>query len=177
MRIQFVVPFFCFVIGAIKGIISPVLKSKEIGMRHCFIKSFAFLALTIFFVNGCATGRGRKVEVQPETSNHMASMQAELAAKDQQIQDLQYQLDQSRSSYLGNYVSDRSTGSKSSIIRVSGVSGMDIQRALKRAGFEPGPIDGRIGKKTKAAVKAFQRSRGLYADGIVGEKTWAHLQG
>ena len=31
-------------------------------------------------------------------------------------------------------------------------------------------------RKTKAAVKEFQRKQGLTADGIVGEKTWKLLQ-
>ncbi len=37
----------------------------------------------------------------------------------------------------------------------------DIQRALAKAGFNPGPIDGVIGSQTMAAVNAFQRDRNL----------------
>lgn len=37
----------------------------------------------------------------------------------------------------------------------------DIQRALLAAGHNPGPIDGRIGSQTMAAVGSFQRARGL----------------
>jgi peptidoglycan hydrolase-like protein with peptidoglycan-binding domain len=55
------------------------------------------------------------------------------------------------------------------------VSATELQRALLRAGFDPGPVDGKLGKKTKAAVKAFQRKQGLTADGVVGEKTWSAL--
>lgn len=35
--------------------------------------------------------------------------------------------------------------------------------------------DGIFGKLTEEAVKEFQRSHGLVADGIVGEKTWAKI--
>lgn len=35
--------------------------------------------------------------------------------------------------------------------------------------------DGDFGAQTHDAVLSYQRSRGLYADGIVGEKTWAFL--
>lgn len=52
---------------------------------------------------------------------------------------------------------------------------MDIQRALKNAGFYDGGIDGKIGPKTKTAIEAFQKAKGLVADGKVGPKTWAEL--
>ena len=38
-------------------------------------------------------------------------------------------------------------------------------------GYDPGPIDGSPGAKTTAAVKKFQSSNGLSADGIVGPAT------
>lgn len=50
-----------------------------------------------------------------------------------------------------------------------------IQQALKNAGFYKGEIDGKIGSKTKIAIKAFQKSKGLSADGVVGQKTWNEL--
>ena len=36
-------------------------------------------------------------------------------------------------------------------------------------------VDGDFGIKTENAVKSFQKSKGLVADGIVGEKTWSAL--
>ena len=39
-------------------------------------------------------------------------------------------------------------------------------------GFNPGPIDGIFGSKTTGAVKEFQKSKGIKADGIVDQKTW-----
>lgn len=52
-----------------------------------------------------------------------------------------------------------------------------IQHILARKGFDPGIIDGIWGRRTEAAVKAFQRSKGLVADGIVGPVTWKALFG
>jgi hypothetical protein len=51
----------------------------------------------------------------------------------------------------------------------------DIQARLRDLGFDPGPIDGIRGPKTIAAVKAFQLSRGLAVDGIVGPMTRSAL--
>lgn len=47
----------------------------------------------------------------------------------------------------------------------------DIQTALKNAGFYNSPIDGKIGPKTKKAIREFQKANSLKSDGIVGEKT------
>lgn len=51
-----------------------------------------------------------------------------------------------------------------------------IQRALTALGYKPGPIDGKYGALTRAAVRAFQARVGLVADGIVGPKTDSHLR-
>ena len=51
----------------------------------------------------------------------------------------------------------------------------NIQRALITKGFVPGEVDGVWGRRTIAAVRAFQESVGLRADGIVGPKTSAKL--
>jgi len=54
---------------------------------------------------------------------------------------------------------------------------VDLQTRLKTLGFDPGAIDGIFGSGTDAAVRAFQRARGIAADGIVGSQTWARLLG
>jgi len=45
------------------------------------------------------------------------------------------------------------------------------QQWLKDLGYDPGPVDGKPGKRTDAAVRAFQRDRGLKVDGMWGPKT------
>ncbi len=47
----------------------------------------------------------------------------------------------------------------------------DVQRLLKRKGFDPGPVDGLFGPRTLQAVLALQKARGLTTDGIVGPRT------
>ncbi len=54
----------------------------------------------------------------------------------------------------------------------------DIQQRLKSLlaeSTDPGTIDGAFGPKTESAVRAFQRTRRLTIDGIVGLKTWVEL--
>ncbi|MDP2980554.1 MAG: peptidoglycan-binding protein [Candidatus Omnitrophota bacterium] len=51
----------------------------------------------------------------------------------------------------------------------------EVQTALKNAGFDPGSFDGKIGPRTRQAIKDFQKSKGLVPDGVVGPKTWANL--
>jgi peptidoglycan hydrolase-like protein with peptidoglycan-binding domain/DNA invertase Pin-like site-specific DNA recombinase len=46
-----------------------------------------------------------------------------------------------------------------------------LQRSLRLVGERPGPIDGRFGPRTEAAVIRFQRQHGLTADGLVGDAT------
>ncbi len=42
-----------------------------------------------------------------------------------------------------------------------------VQRALVARGYEPGPIDGIVGTRTRAAVRAFQEDAGFRATGEV----------
>ncbi|MGE4272635.1 MAG: peptidoglycan-binding protein [Desulfitobacterium sp.] len=56
-----------------------------------------------------------------------------------------------------------------------GPSVVHLQQLLTSHGFSPGAIDGIFGPKTEAAVIAFQKSRGLAVDGIVGVRTWTAL--
>jgi hypothetical protein len=61
-------------------------------------------------------------------------------------------------------------GSRNSAVKV-------LQQGLENKGFACGYPDGIFGRKTAKAVKAFQRSRGLVVDAIVGPATWAALFG
>jgi len=56
-------------------------------------------------------------------------------------------------------------------------SDRDIQQALKNAGVYSGAIDGKLGPRSKKAIKLFQEQNGLSADGKVGPRTWKKLSG
>ena len=55
-------------------------------------------------------------------------------------------------------------------------SAKEVQQALKAAGFDPGSTDGKMGPRTKTAIREFQLANGLQADGKVGPRTWTKLQ-
>ncbi len=44
-----------------------------------------------------------------------------------------------------------------------------IQRGLREQGFDPGPLDGVIGRRTRAAIRRWQAARGLPPTGYVDE--------
>jgi putative chitinase len=52
----------------------------------------------------------------------------------------------------------------------------DLQKKLKELGFNPGAIDGDFGPAVQTALIAFQKSKGLLADGIAGPRTFAALK-
>ncbi len=71
-----------------------------------------------------------------------------------------------------------STGTESFPSLKQGLCGPEVeylQRQLQAAGFFEGTVDGVFDARTKAAVMAFQRARGLEVNGIAGPKTWAAL--
>ncbi len=57
----------------------------------------------------------------------------------------------------------------------TGTQVKQLQERLLKLGFKPGATDGVFGPGTKAAVSEFQKSKGLVADGVVGEQTWTSL--
>ena len=69
---------------------------------------------------------------------------------------------------------------KSAAIRQLNMTGMpdlgrnkvrQVQDALEAKGFDPGPIDGIAGPRTKAAIRKFQNRFGMKASGEIDNQT------
>lgn len=132
-------------------------------------KLLILIAASAFAVSGCAaTVKARPQPADMGSEARIRELQEEVLAKDERIRELERQAELSTPS--------AAPASKTGIVRVAGVTVSDVQMALKRAGIDPGPVDGRGGSKTRQAVKEFQKRKNLKADGIVGKKTWALLK-
>ena len=135
---------------------------------------FFLLFISSVFVAGCATTRPRPA---PDTdpSQKVHELQNQLQAKDREIQDLQAQLESYSRAVDSGFSVSKSKNTPNPMIHVPGVTPKALQAALKKSGCYTGPVDGDLGKKTKKALKEFQKKHGLSADGVVGERTWALL--
>lgn len=129
---------------------------------------FAKMILSVFLIFplvGCATG-----------SKKQAGQPSGVSEKSQKA----YQQESHSMDYEDNntWLSDsyEKTGKKTYSELATELSPKQIQRALKKAGFYKGGIDGKIGSKTKEAIIKFQKANGLKGDGIVGKRTSEYLR-
>ena len=68
-----------------------------------------------------------------------------------------------------------SSSKKDGILRVDAAADQ-VQLALKNAGYYTGPVDGKLGEKTKKAAAEFQKAHNLNADGVIGKRTLTILK-
>ncbi len=52
----------------------------------------------------------------------------------------------------------------------------EAQRLLGRLGYDAGPADGRMGERTRTAIRRFQADQGLSVDGTAGPRTLERLR-
>ena len=132
---------------------------------------FSIFAVSVSLA-GCATARRPKdLEIQG-LRNQVSVLESQLQSKDEEINGLKGQLN---SQLQGKEVS---SSRRVKVIPEAKYrpSIRQIQKALKNAGYNPGTIDGRMGRETKDAIRAFQRANGLRADGKAGKNTWELLK-
>ena len=51
-----------------------------------------------------------------------------------------------------------------------------IQKELRAHGYDAGPVDGRMGPRTAAAIRRYQRDAGLPVDGVASKQLLDHLK-
>ena len=144
---------------------------------------FTMLAVMIAAIalSGCASRKtGKKVDTMQAQVNAMTD---ELVRLDQSLQDTRAALAAQEGKGGGlesGAVSSSGEGSVSGgMYRTpSGfeIPSVNIQKALKKAGYYNGAVDGKVGPGTRDAIAAFQKDNGLKADGVCGRGTWAKLK-
>ena len=128
----------------------------------------ATVSILVLSLAGCAAGRrGATVD---ETQVRVSDMEKDLEEKNAEIEDLK---DQVRD--LDEQLKRTKPASAPAPVERSS-SAKDVQTALKNAGLYSGSVDGKIGSGTKKAIREFQESNGLKADGVIGQKTWDKLK-
>jgi len=132
-------------------------------------KVFMLFLLGIFtvFLSSCATTRKYSDSEIASLKNQISLLEAKLQDKEDEIYSLKEDLKRSE----GLKSTKKVVGEVKSRPKVK-----QIQMALKNAGYSPGPIDGRMGRQTRSAIRQFQSAHNLAVDGKVGKKTWAVLK-
>lgn len=136
------------------------------------LMAFSFLAVFVISLSGCATARRQKdLEIQG-LRNQVSVLESQIQSKDEEINSLGEALSNAEQG-----AQEKRAIKKKAIGEVkSRPTAKHIQTALKNAGYNPGRIDGKMGKQTIDAIKAFQRANNISADGKVGKKTWGLLK-
>lgn len=142
------------------------------------VRKTAILSILVIFLvalSGCATSRKQKdLEIQG-LRNQITVLETQLQTKEDEISSLKESLarqEQEKEAPVVKQVSkNKIIGEAKSRPNVK-----QVQIALKNAGFDPGLLDGKMGKRTTDAIKAFQRAQNLPVDGKVGRETWSLLK-
>jgi peptidoglycan hydrolase-like protein with peptidoglycan-binding domain len=119
------------------------------------------LGVFVFSLAGCATARKQKELENEGLRNQVSALEAQLQSKEDELSQLKAALAESeiyKRSAIGELKSRPNI--------------KQIQIALLKAGYDPGVIDGRMGAKTRQAIKDFQKANNLQPDGRVGQQTW-----
>lgn len=132
---------------------------------------FCFVVVMAISFSGCATfGKKKDLEIQG-LKNQVGALESQVQNKDQEISSLKEELDRA--------VQEKNNFSQNRGIfeAKSRPNNKQIQLALRNAGYNPGKIDGRMGRQTREAIKAFQTANNIPVDGKVGKQTWEALRG
>jgi peptidoglycan hydrolase-like protein with peptidoglycan-binding domain len=133
-----------------------------------FKKAVLIFVCLMFLVSltGCARFTRKKDLEIKNLKNQITDLEAQIQAKDQEISSLKESLAK-REEEKKIIATAAEVKSRPTI--------KHIQIALRNAGYNPGPIDAKMGKQTRQAIRAFQKANNLVVDGKVGKQTWCLL--
>ncbi len=148
-------------------------------MRRVIFTFTTILLGTLVLTTGCTTKKRHQRDISTLQSQ-IGSLQSDVARLDQSLKDSEMAVKAAQEKGSGSTGSAFNELSGGPIYRTP--SGFElpaaaIQRALKSAGYYDGAIDGKVGSRTKEAIRNFQRDNGLTTDGVCGRQTWARLKG
>ena len=150
-------------------------------MRRGFYVLATVLFGTMVLTTGCTTKKRHQRDVT-NLQNQIGTLQSDVARLDQSLKDTDSALKATQAGGTSQGVGSNSAlgqFTEGAIYRTP--SGFElpaagIQKALKKAGYYQGILDGKVGSKTKQALRNFQKDNGLEPDGVCGRQTWARLQ-
>jgi murein L,D-transpeptidase YcbB/YkuD len=122
------------------------------------MKRYLFVVLGLVFLAGCATSRATTVQ----------SLGNRVSVLETKVQSME--AGQPSSESLVSVPAGESVMGESGVT-VDTMTKKQIQQALKNAGYYDGKVDGKIGPKTKTAIREFQKNMGLKDDGVAGKNT------
>jgi predicted RNase H-like nuclease (RuvC/YqgF family) len=136
----------------------------------------AVLGTFVIALGGCATGRKKSdLEIQG-LRNQVSVLQTQLQSKDEEINALKESLNKLEEQKAAEEKMEAKGHNKGIVEAKFHPTTRQIQTALKNAGYYSGAIDGKMGKQTREAVKAFQKANNLKVNGKVGKQTWSLLK-
>ena len=132
-------------------------------------------ALSIFVISltGCAATVRQKDEEVQGLKNQVSLLESQVQSKGEEINGLKDNLSRTQQEKETTLAPQ----AKKVVEVYTRPKARDIQTALLNAGYNPGTVDGHMGKQTKEAIKTFQKANNLHIDGKVGKKTWELLRG
>jgi murein L,D-transpeptidase YcbB/YkuD len=107
---------------------------------------------------------------QPQTQYQPSNSQGQNQSKNNQMQN-----QSGRQAQSGSNNQSAENQQPISPHSLSRASIKQVQQALQQSGFKSGPADGRWGPETENAVKQFQHSKQIHANGQLDQQTVADL--
>ena len=139
------------------------------------IAAMVILFIFLITLSGCATTRKQNELQMQGLRNQIQALEAQIQAKDREINNLKDEFGKAQEGK--EVVLAKEVSKKQFIGEVKSRPNVrHIQTALKNAGYNPGAIDGKMGKQTRDAIRAFQRANNLAVDAKAGKQTWELLK-